>query len=98
MCVGLVVLKKYCNFFWKSLPNDYSVTLARFSEASSKEIESDDNIATCPSLEIGNLKIMFLCMSGVDSDDDLLTFSDIMEEIIDNPKLTKIMEVFKEGV
>ena len=95
--IGLVVLKKYCNFFWKSFPKDYSVTLARFCEASSKEIDSDDNIATCASLEIGNMKIMFLCMSGVDSDDELLTFGDIMEVIINNPKLSKIIEVFKEG-
>ena len=95
--VGVVVFKKYCNFFWKSFPKDYSVTLARFCEASSKKIDSDDNIATCPSLEIGNMKIKFLCMSGVESDDDLLTFGDIMEEIIDNPKLSKIVEVFKEG-
>ena len=97
MCIGLVVFKKYCNFFWKSFPKDYSVTLARLCEVSSKKIDSDDNIATCPSLEIGNMKIMFLCMSGVESDDDLLTFGDIMEEIIDNPKLSKIVEVFKEG-
>ena len=91
------MLKKYCNFFWKSFPKDYSVTLARFCEASSKEIDSDDNIATCPSLEIGNMKIMFLCMCGVDSDDELLTLGDIMEVIINNPKLSKIIEVFKEG-
>ena len=96
--IGLVVLKKYCNFFWKSFPKDYSVTLARFCETSSKEINSDDNIATCSSLEIGNMKILFLCMTGVvEGDDDLLIFGDIMEEIIDNPKLSKIVEVFKEG-
>ena len=98
MNAGLVVIKKYCNFFWKSLPKDYSVTLARFCEASSRKPEDDENIATCPNLEMGNLKILTLCMAGLVKDDALMIFGAIMKDMIDNPKLSKIFDVFKQGM
>ena len=97
MNAGLVVIKKYCNFFWKSFPNDYSVTLARFCEASSRKPEENENIAICPNLEMGNLKILTLCMAGLDKDDALMIFGAIMKDMIDNPKLSKIFDVFKQG-
>ena len=97
MNAGLVVIKKYCNFFWKSFPKDYSVTLARFCEASSRKPEDDENIATCPNLEMGNLKILTLCMAGLVKDDALMIFGAIMKDMIDNPKLSKIFAVFKQG-
>jgi len=97
MNAGFVVVKKYCNFFWKSFPKDYSVTLTRFCEASSRKPEDNENIATCPNLEVGNLKILTLCMAGLRKDDDLLIFGAIMKDMIDNPKLSKILDVFKQG-
>ena len=36
-------------------------------------------------------------MAPIQKDNDLLIFCDVVEEIIDNPKLSKIMKVLRKG-
>ena len=92
------MIRKYCNFLWRNFPKDYSVTLARFCKACPKASERNELIATCSNPEMGNLKILSLCMGPIQKDNDLLIFCDIVEEIIDNPKLSRIMKVLRKGM
>ena len=95
--IAYAVVKKYYNFLWKSFPSDYSVTLARYNQAFPKKDKIDDRIMTCPNLEMGNLKILSLCILPIQKDNNLLDFYEVVETIINNPKLLKIMKVFKKG-
>ena len=95
--VGRAVIRKYCNFLWKSFPKDYPLTLARFDKEFPTKIGGHDRIATYPNLEMGNLKILSLCIIGIQKDSNLFQFCTIMEKIIDNPKVSKIMKVLRKG-
>ena len=82
---------------WKNFPKDYSVTLSRFYKECPNTSKRNERIETCSNPEIGNLKIFSMCLVPVQKDNDLLIFCDIVEGIIDNPKLSKIMQVLRKG-
>ena len=54
-------------------------------------------IMSTGSPEEGNQTILDIVILGINKDIILLQFYDLVERLIDNPKLSKIMEVFKNG-
>jgi len=92
------LLKKYCNFLLKNFPPDHFESLARVN----KFIPLDDILvdavitASCPAE--GNQRMLKICMLMVYLDKYLIEFCSIMEKLIDNPKMSKIMKVFRRGM
>ena len=95
--IGRMVLKRYYNFLWKNFPQDHLVSLGRFCKLVPLSDDIVDMIVSSSSPEEGNQKLLNICVITVDKDKALLTFCDIVHKIIDNPKLSKIMKIFRDG-
>lgn len=95
--VGCCVLKKYYNFLWQNFPQDHLTTLSRFCKMVQLSDGMINNIASSPTSDEGNQKILNICIVAVDKDTILLEFSDLINRIIDNPKLSTMMKIFKNG-
>ena len=95
--LGRCVLKKYYNFLWQSFPQDHSVTLGRFTKVVNLAKNLVDSIASSQTSDEGNRKILNICILSIDRDNLLLEFSLVIDKIIDNPKLSVIMKIFKNG-
>ena len=54
-------------------------------------------IMSTGSPEEGNQTILDIVILGINKDKILIQFYDLVERLIDNPKLSKIMKVFKQG-
>lgn len=98
ICTGRIVLKKYYNFLWKSFPEDHLIAYRRFS-GTITQLDDDltNSIVSAPTPERGNQIMLDIAMIGVSKDKTLMEFYYLVEEIIDNPKLSKIMKVFRNG-
>ena len=90
------MLMKYYNFLWRSFPQDHMISFDRFSKIVPVKETASDAIASKTSEE-GNQVILDICIGIIDKDQDLEDFYHLVERIIDNPKLSKIMEVLKNG-
>ena len=94
--IGRLVLKKYYNFLWQSFPQDHLTTLGRFCKIVTLSDHSVDAVVSSTS-DDGNQKILNICVLAIDKDRVLIEFSDLVNRIIDNPKLSTMMKVFKKG-
>ena len=56
-----------------------------------------DTIVSSTNSEEGNRLILGISLRIIDTDQDLREFYILVSRIIDNPKLSKIMNVFKSG-
>ena len=95
--LGRRVLKKYYNFLWRSFPQDHLVTLGRFTKLVNLTSNLVDSVVSSQTSEEGNRKILNICVLSIDRDNLLLEFSLLIVKIIDNPKLSIILRVFKNG-
>ena len=94
--VGRILLRKYYNFLWRSFPEDHVTTHTKFSKIFNLDKDlHDDIIAATP--EKGNRMMLDICTLGITKDVALIEYCNILEKFIVNPKLSKIMEVFKNG-
>ena len=92
-----MVLKRYYNFLWKNFPQDHLVSLGRFCKLVPLSDDVVDMTVSSSSPEDGNQKLLNICVITIEKDKALLTFCDIVDKIIDNPKLSKIMKIFRDG-
>ena len=95
--LGCLVLKKYYNFLWQSFPQDHLTTLGRFSKIVRLPDDLVDSVVSSSTSDDGNQKILNICALSIDKDRVLIEFSDLVNKIIDNPKLSTMMKVFKKG-
>ena len=96
MYVGRILLMKYYNFLWRSFPKDHITTHVKFYELFKLDKDlHDDIIAAAP--EKGNRIMLDICTIGICRDVALIEYCGILEKFIVNPKLSKIMKVFKNG-
>ena len=94
---GRMVLKKYYNFLWRSLSKNHLQTLERFSSVGNITDEMTSAIMSADTPEEGNRLMLHIAMVGVNKDVLLIQFYHLWEKLIDNPKLSKIVKVFKLG-
>ena len=92
-----MVLKRYYNFLWKNFPQDHLVSLGRFCKLVPLSDDIVDMIVSSSSPEEGHQKLLNICVITIEKDKALLTFCDIVDKIIDNPKLSKIMKIFRDS-
>ena len=94
---GYALLKKYGNFLLNKFPPDHLETLAKVSKQYPLDDILVDSIVTASCPAEGNQRILKICMLMVQTDKCLNEFCSTMEKLVDNPKLSKIMEVFRHG-
>jgi len=93
---GRILLIKYYNFLWRSFPRDHVISFDRLSKVVPLKEDTTDSIIS-KSSEEGNQLILDISISIIDRDEDLQSFYFVVDKIIDNPKLAKIMKVFQNG-
>ena len=94
---GRLVLKKYYNFLWRSFPQDHLVSYDRLNKMLSLERDIYDLIFSSETPEPPNQRILNFCIYGIGNDKLIVDFFSIVKNIISNPKLSKILNVFKNG-
>ena len=72
-------------------------TFGRFTKLIPLNDETADAVITAPTPEEGNQHILNICVIGVNKDKTLIEFYYLVEKLVDNPKLSTIMKVFKNG-
>ena len=88
---------KYYNFLWRSFPQDHVISFDRLNKiVPLKEGTADSILPKTP--EEGNQEILDISITIIDKDQDLQEFYFVVDKIIDNPKLSKIMKVLKNGM
>ena len=94
--VGRLLLKRYYNFLWKNFPQDHLVSLGRFCKLVPL---SDDvvDIIVSSSPDEGNQKLLNICVVTIENDKSLPRFCSLVEHIIDNPKLSQLLKIFRDG-
>ncbi|XP_065903832.1 uncharacterized protein [Dysidea avara] len=96
-CVSLecrILLMKYYNFLWRSFPRDHVISFDRFNNIVPLDGDVVDTIVS-KTAEEGNKLILDISLRVIDTDQELREFYLLVERIIGNPKLSKIMTVFK---
>ena len=73
------------------------ITYERLCSGGVLRDEIKRTIMSTGSPEEGNQTILDIVILGINKDIILLQFYDLVERLIDNPKLSKIMKVFKQG-
>ena len=60
---------------------------------------SDDavDITVSSSPDEGNQKLLNVCVITIDNDKSLPRFCSLVEQIIDKPKLSQLMKIFRDG-
>ena len=72
-------------------------TFGRFTKLIPLNDERADAVISAPTPEEGNQLILNICVVGVNKDKTLMEFCYLVEKLVDNPKLSTIMKVFKNG-
>jgi len=88
---------KYYNFLWRSFPRDHKVSFERFNKIVPLNDDIADTIVSSKTSEEGNKMVLDISLRIVDVDQELREFYLLVERIISNPKLSKILNVFKNG-
>jgi len=96
-CTGRILLMKYYNFLWQSFPQDHMITLERLNKIITLKDDIIDTVVSSTNSEKGNKMILNISLHVLDADEDLRQFYLLVERIISNPKLSKIISVFKNG-
>ena len=91
------MLKKYYNVLWQNFPQDHLETLGRISKLARLADHMVDAIVSSSTSDEGNQKILNICVLSIDKNNLLLEFADLIDNIINNPKLSIMMRVFKNG-
>ena len=95
--LGRLVLKRYYNFLWKNFPQDHLVSLGRLCKLVPLSDDVVDDIVSSSSSEEGNQKLLNICVVMIETDESLPRFCNLVDKIIDNPKLSKMMKIFRDG-
>jgi len=73
------------------------ISLDRFNKIITLKDNIIDAVASSSNSEEGNKTILNISLHIIEADENLRQFYLLVERIIDNPKLSKIINVFKNG-
>ena len=96
---GRILLMKYYNFLLSSFPRDHLISFDRLNKAVPiKDSEIVSTIVSSSDSKKTNRLILNITLNVIDKDQDLREFYLLVDRIIDNPKLSKILNVFRNGM
>jgi len=95
---GQALLKKYYNFLLRNFPPDHLVTLGRVCKLIPVDDAIVNMIATAPTPLEGNKRMLNIFVLGIRDSKSLVDFCYAVYQVIDNPRVSKIMKAFKCGM
>jgi len=97
-CTALAALKKHYNNLWRSFPDDHMITLSTLCEACNVQSEAIEMITACRSSDEANRTILNYIIFITKGDQQIMEFCNLMQKLINNPRLSKITSDLRSGV
>ena len=84
---------------WRSLPDDRMITLTTFCQ-SCKNVDPDivELVTVVPNSEQANQIILNYVIFILTGDQQMLAFCDLMQKLINNPALSKVVSALRLGM
>lgn len=96
---ALAILKKHYNALWRSFPDDHLVTLTVMcDECKNVDPHFTQVVASLQSLEQANKTMLNYIILIVNGDQQIMAFCDLMEKMINNPALSKVVSSLRTGM
>ena len=97
--IALAILKKHYHALWRSFPDDHLVTLTVLCDEC-KNVDPDiiQSIASLQSSEQANKFMLDYVILILKGDQQLMAFCDLMEKMINNPALSKVVSSLRTGI
>ena len=96
---ALAILKKHYHALWRSLPDDHLVTLTVLcDECENINPEITQMVATLQSSEQANEIMLDYVIVILKGDQQMMAFCDLMEKMINNPALSKVVSSLRTGI
>ena len=95
--LALEILKKHYPFLWRSLPEDYMATLATVCVECSVSNGVIELITSFSTPDQCNQEILNYIIYITRGDDHMMAFCKLMEKLITNPQLSKIVGALRKG-
>ena len=91
------MLKKHYDALWWSFPNDYMKTLTELCDLTSVDDDIIDMITSQPTADHSNKIMLDLLIYVLKGEQHLMEFCNLMELLINNTKLSKIVDQLRNG-
>ena len=95
--LALAVLKKHYNSLWRSFPEDHMITLSTLCGVVTINEEIVDLLTCIPTSELSNRTILDYIIYTMNGEDQLMNFCDLMELLINNTRLSKVVGELRKG-
>ena len=98
-CTALAVLKKHYHLLWRSFPDDHLVTLTSLCDHVKGVDPYIVNLVTdLSNSELANQIILNYVIVIMKGDQQMKGFCDLMENLINNPAMSKIVNALRIGI
>ena len=95
---ALAILKKHHHALWKSFPDDHLITLTVLcDECKNADPYVIELVTSLQSPEQANKIMLDYIISIMTGDQQIIAFCDLMEKMINNPALSKIISALRTG-
>jgi len=93
----MTMLKKHYNALWWSFPNDYMKTLTELCELTELGEGTIEMITSQPTPDHSNRAMLDVVIYILRGEQYLMEFCNIMEQFINNKRLSKIVNQLRNG-
>ena len=95
---ALAILKKHYHNLWRSFPDDHMMTLSTLCESFNVHPEAIEMVTACRSSDEANRTILNYIIFITKGDHQIMEFCNLMQKLINNPRLSKITSDLRSGV
>ena len=95
--LAIALLKKHYDFVWRSFPEDYMASLSTLCEIFKVDEDTIELITLLPTSEQSNRMILDYILFIMVGEDKLMGFCDLIELLINNTRLSKIVTELRNG-
>ena len=97
LCSALAILKKHYHTLWRSFPDDHMMTLAIMCDSFTVHPEAIEMITRCRTSDEANRTILNYILFILKGDHQMMEFCNLMQKLINNPRLSKITGDLRNG-
>ena len=95
--LAIALFKKHYDNLWRSFPEDYMVTLSTLCDIFKIDEDTIELITLLPTSEQSNRMMLDYILFIMKGEDRLMNFCDLMELLINNKRLSKIVTELRNG-
>ena len=95
--LATALLKKHYDILWRSFPEDYMATLSTLCEIFKVDEDTIELITLLPTSEQSNRMMLDFILFIMIGEDKLMGFCDLIELLINNTRLSKIVTELRNG-